>query len=150
MKIEAFKVIGISVRTSNLDGKAMQDIPAIWQKFMGENIMSKIPNKVNNDIYAVYTKYDGDHNKPYTMVLGCKVSSTEEIPEGMISHEIATGEYKQFTAKGNLEQGVVYQEWKKIWELESELNRAYTSDLEIYGAKSQNPADAEVDIFIAV
>lgn len=150
MKIEAFQIIGISVRTSNAEGQALQDITALWQKFMDEGILDKIPNKINSDIYAIYTEYEGDHNLPYTTILGCKVNSVDDVPEGMVAHQVETGNFKEFVAKGDLEQGVVYKEWTKIWGLEAELNRTYTSDFEIYGAKSQNPKDAEVDIFIAV
>jgi predicted transcriptional regulator YdeE len=37
-KIQKFSVIGISVRTTNENGQAGQDIPALWQKFMSENV----------------------------------------------------------------------------------------------------------------
>ena len=36
----------------------------------------------------------------------------------------------------------------KIWN--SDLDRSFTSDFEIYGEKAQNPETAEVDIFIAI
>ena len=55
---------------------------------------------------------------------------------------------KKFTAKGDLMKGVIVQEWMKIWE--SNLDRTYQSDYEVYGAKAQNPQDAEVDIFVGV
>ena len=38
--------------------------------------------------------------------------------------------------------------WIKIWN--SDLNRIFTSDFEIYGEKAHNPENAEVDIFIAM
>jgi predicted transcriptional regulator YdeE len=50
--------------------------------------------------------------------------------------------------KGNILQGVVFDEWTKIWN--SDLERAFTADFEVYGEKSLNPENAEVDIFIAV
>lgn len=45
-------------------------------------------------------------------------------------------------------QGIVFEAWLEIWNLD--IPRAYTADFEVYGEKTQNPADAEVDIFIAV
>ena len=46
-KLEQFYLIGISVRTSNENGQAMTDIPALWNKFMSENWIEKIPNKIS-------------------------------------------------------------------------------------------------------
>lgn len=45
-------------------------------------------------------------------------------------------------------QGAVYNEWVKIWN--SELERTFTADFEVYDERSQNPENAEVDIFVAV
>jgi len=147
-QLNTIKVIGISVRTTNENGQAGQDIPALWQKFMGEGIIEKIPNKVNGTIYSIYTDYESDHTKPYTTILGCEVSNLDVIPEGMVATTIEAGNYATSTAKGNLEHGVVYQEWAKIWN--TDLNRKYTTDFEIYGEKAQDMANAEVDIFVAV
>lgn len=41
--------------------------------------------------------------------------------------------------------------WKKIWESEPLLNRAYTTaNIEVYGEKASDPTNGEADIFIAV
>ena len=45
IKIEAFNVIGIAVKTTNENGQAGKDIPALWEKFISEGILDKIPNK---------------------------------------------------------------------------------------------------------
>ncbi len=148
VKIAAFKIIGLSVRTSNANGQSAQDIGALWGKFMSEGISSKIPNKIEDTVFSIYTNYEGDHTMPYDTVLGCKVDSLDEIPEGMIGQSFEGGEHVKFVAKGNLAQGAVYQTWGTIWG--SELDRKYTADFEVYGEKAQNPADAEVDIFVAV
>lgn len=147
-KIEAFTIIGISVRTTNENQQAAKDIPALWEKFMSESSIEKIPNKISNDIYCIYTEYESDHTKPYTTILGCKVENSTEIPAGMVSKKIATTDYQKFTAKGNLQEGTVYNKWLEIWN--EDLNRKFTSDFEIYGEKTMNPTNAEVDIFIAV
>lgn len=146
--IESFQIVGISVRTSNNDGQAAKDIGGLWNKFMTEGIADKIPNKVGNEIYSVYTHYDGDYTEPYTTILGCKVSKIDEIPEGMETETIGGGDHVQFIAKGDLTEGAVYQEWLNIWK--TDLNRSYTADFEVYGEKAQNPKDAEIDVFVAV
>lgn len=148
VKVEPFKVIGIAVRTTNENEQAAKDIPVLWEKLMQENILEKIPNKIDNTIYSIYTEYEKDHTKPYTTLLGCKVENLDHIPEGMIGKSFEGGNYVKFTAKGNLAEGLAINEWFKIWNMD--LDRMFTADFEIYGEKSQNPADAEIDILIAV
>ena len=142
----AFKVIGISVRTNNNVGG--KDIENLWGKFMGEDIFEKIPNKTSYDVYGIYTDYESDHTGNYTAIVGCHVSSLEEIPENMVGITIPASNYEIFTAKGKTPE-CVYGKWTDIWE-DKALERTYSTDFEVYGTKSQNPIEAEVDIFIAV
>lgn len=147
-KIAPFQVIGISVRTTNENGQAASDIGSLWGKFMTENILQKIPNKLSNDIFSIYTNYESDHTKPYDTILGCKVSSLDMIPEGMIGQSFEGGTFAKFLSKGDATKGAVYNSWVEIWN--TDLDRLYTADFEIYGEKAKDPTDAEVDIFVAV
>ncbi|MGG7437490.1 GyrI-like domain-containing protein [Chryseobacterium arthrosphaerae] len=148
MKVEPFKVIGIAVRTTNENNQAAKDIPVLWEKFMSEDILNAIPNKIDTVVYSIYTDYEKDHTKPYTTVLGCKVENLDHIPEGMVGKSFEGGNYIRFTPKGNLAEGLVINEWNKIWNMD--LGRVFTADFEIYGEKARNPSEAEVDILIAV
>jgi predicted transcriptional regulator YdeE len=147
-KIKSFSVIGISVRTTNENGQEGQDIPALWNKFMTEGIAEKIPNKINNTLYCIYTDYEKDHTKPYTTILGYKVENLSNIPSGMVGKAFEAADYEKFVAKGNILQGMVFNEWTKIWN--SDLDRTYAADFEVYDEKAQNPENAEVDIFVAI
>lgn len=149
-KLQALKVIGISVRTTNENGQAAQDIPAMWNKFMTEDVLNKIPNKINSDIYSIYTDYESDYTKPYTTILGCQVSSFDNLPEGFVTKTIDVGNYSKFTVKGDLKQNIVYNKWVNIWNMENQLERDYKADFEIYGEKAQDMSNAEVDIFVSV
>jgi len=148
VNIQAFDIIGIAVRTTNENGKSAEDIGALWQKFMSEGIADKIPNKVDGSIFSIYTNYEGDHTQPYDTILGCKVTSLEEIPEGMIAQSFGGGSYGKFVSKGDLNKGVVFGTWNEIWE--QKLDRVFTADFEIYGERAQNPSDAEVDVLVAL
>src|SRR5690606_41145249 len=90
--IERFYVIGIAVKTCNTDGSATQDIPALWAKFAGERLDSTIPNRIDDAVYGIYTDYESDFQHPYLALIGCKVSSLDEIPEGMVGREILRSE----------------------------------------------------------
>ncbi len=146
--IETFTIIGIAVKTTNENGQSAKDIGALWNKFMSEGILSQIPNKIDNTIYSIYTDYEGDYTQPYTTILGCRVKSTDVIPNGMVAKTIQGGNYAKFVTKGDLTKGAIYEEWSKIWN--ADLDRLYTADFEVYGEKAQNPTDAEVEIFVAV
>ena len=148
MIIQKFNVIGISIRTTNEDGQSGKDIPSLWNKFMTEEIQGKIPKKVSEDIFCIYTDYEKDHTKPYTTILGCKVESLDNIPENMVGKTIESADYEELIAKGNLSEGIVYNKWLEIWNLD--LNRSFTADFEVYGSKTQNPENVEVDIYIAL
>lgn len=148
MIIQKFNVIGISVRTTNENGQSGRDIPALWSQFMSEEIQSKIPNKVSEDLFCIYTDYEKDHTKPYTTILGCKVESLDVVPENMIGKTIESANYKELIAKGNLYEGIVFNKWLEIWN--SDLDRSFTADFEVYGEKTQNPEKAEVAIYIAL
>ena len=66
----------------------------------------------------------------------------------MVEKIIEEAIYSKHIATGNILQGMVFNEWTKIWN--SDLQRTFTADFEVYGGKAQNPENAEVDIFIAV
>jgi predicted transcriptional regulator YdeE len=146
-QMEAFCVTGLYIRTTNENGAAALNIPPLWQKFLSENTMAQIPGKAGNDIYCIYTEYEKDYTRPYTVVLGCRVEAAAPVPEGFKKITISAGNYAVFTAKGRLDEGIVYQAWTEIWN--STAKRIYTTDFEVYGAKAADPANAEVDIFVA-
>ncbi|MEG0849630.1 MAG: GyrI-like domain-containing protein [Flavobacterium sp.] len=148
MKIQKFDIIGVSVRTTNENGQSAQDIPALWNKFMTEGIQQKIPGKISEEIFCIYTDYEKDHTKPYTTILGCKVESLDFVPENMVDKTVEAADYEKIIAKGNLTEGIVYNKWLEIWN--SDLDRIFTADFEVYGEKVKDPKNAEVDIYIAI
>lgn len=148
-QIEQFKIIGIETRTSNENGKASEDLGKLWEQFFTTNVPNKIVNKESDEIFAIYTDYESDYKGEYTCVLGMKVNSLEQIPENLIGREFKSQKYQKFIAKGEMPNAVV-ETWKGIWSKDNEMNRKYTADLEVYGKKSQNGENSEVDIFIAM
>lgn len=148
MKIEEFYVIGIFVRTSNEPGKGEKDIPALWKRFSAENIHGTIPNKINADVYGVYSDYDGDCTQPYTLTIGLKVSSIDQIPEGMHAVKVCAGNYEKFTGKGKMSDNIIFNKWMEIWQ--TDLNREYSTDFEYYPANLYFGDELSFDIMIGV
>ena len=148
VKLESFSVIGIKVRTTNENEQAAKDIVALWNTFMSQNCIDKKPNKVSTAVFSIYTNYESDYTKPYDTILGCKVSSLDKIPEGMVGHSFKASTYKEFKAQGNLSAGIVYKKWLEIWG--ADLERLYTADFEVYGDTAKDTTNAEVPIYVAV
>lgn len=148
VKIVPFKIIGISVRTTNENNQAAKEIAELWGKFMANGVVSAIPKKIDSTVYSLYTEYEGDHTQPYTAILGCKVENLSIIPVGMIGKSFDGGNYVKLSAKGDLMKGLIVNKWSEIWKMD--LERVFTTDFEVFGEKAQNPADAEIDFLIAV
>jgi len=146
--INEFKIIGISVRTTNKDYQSAQDIGKLWQQFYVEKLFDKIPNKLSSDIYSIYTDYKSDFTDEYTTIIGVQVSSLENIPAGLIGRQFPSDSFVNYSAKGLMPEAVA-KTWTTIWERDKELNRKYTYDFEVYGEKSQNGENSEVEIYIA-
>ncbi|MEM9548048.1 MAG: GyrI-like domain-containing protein [Bacteroidota bacterium] len=147
-EIKSFDVVGIKIRTAN-DGSAATDLPKLWGRFMEANLKEKIPNKADDSIYFLYSNYEGDHTQPYDAIIGCKVSSLDKIPDGMISHHVEAGNMAKFVAKGSLIKGeAIINKWFEIWK--SGADRSFTTDFEVYDERSKDIQNAEVDIFISL
>ncbi|SPZ84683.1 Uncharacterised protein [Sphingobacterium multivorum] len=56
--IPSFSIIGLAIRTSNQNGQAAKDIPELWARFFKEDVLSRIPNKISNELYCIYTEYE--------------------------------------------------------------------------------------------
>lgn len=147
--IEQFQVVGISVRTTNAHGQAMKDIEALWTRFWGEEIKNKVPNKISDDIYALYTNYESNYTGAYTMIIGMPVSSLGSIPAGFEGITIPKATYQKFVSKGKMPEAVV-NTWIDIWQKDDSLDRAYQTDFTVHGKKYFAGDKAEVATFISI
>ncbi len=146
-KKEKKYVIGIPVRTSNQDGRFLKDVPPLWEQFHREGLAEKIPGRLNHDLLAVYTDYEGDYTKPFTYIIGCEVKSLKHIPEGMIGIEVPPSEYAIFIATGEFPKSMMIT-WQNIWH--SGIKRSYTTDFEVYSSSFNPQNNPEVRIYIAI
>jgi predicted transcriptional regulator YdeE len=133
--IKGFYLVGISVRTTNQNGQA------------SEEILQQIVNRLSDDIYCVYTDYESDKDGYYTTVLGCRVATKDNIPEGLICITVPPGDYNRYVAKGALPQAVG-ETWQQIWT--SDVDRKYAADFDVYGERSQSQDGGEVEVFVGV
>ena len=146
---ESFQLIGIALKkkTFNANGQSAVDCGNLWQEFETRNISSQISNGSEREIYAVYYDYDGDHTKPFSYFIGCRVSNNMETPEGLEMLTIPESDYQEIVAKGKMPDCVA-SSWRQIWY--SDIPRAYQYDFEVYDSRSVDWQNAEVDIFLSV
>jgi predicted transcriptional regulator YdeE len=137
--------IGLELRTNNQECSAT--MPAHKERFFGENIPAKIPHRTDGNTLALYTSYEGDHTKPYSWILGCEVSTLDEIPPGLVGKVIPASTYAVFTTEGRFPEGLIAA-WQAIWK--SGLPRTYTSDFELYRPDFDPLKNPEVRVHIAI
>jgi predicted transcriptional regulator YdeE len=151
---DSFYVAGYSVRTNNAkEASGQGQIGPLWQRWFAENLGAKIPNRVDKDVLAVYSEYASDEKDDYTYMLGARVSSIDQLPEGLTSRKIAAGPYAVFTTDSGPAMQVVPSEWQKIWATPASKmggRRAFRTDFEVYDQRAADPQHAQVDIHIGV
>jgi predicted transcriptional regulator YdeE len=154
VQLDGFTVIGIATRTNNAREASTDGIIGKqWARLMQEDVLTKIPNKLDHSITAVYTDYENDHSGEYTFVLGAKVSSSANVPEGMIAKKIPEGRYAVFTSEKGPGPKVVPELWMKINSLPKSSpggDRVYRSDFEIYDERAADPQNLQMDVYIGI
>ncbi|PYX32638.1 MAG: AraC family transcriptional regulator [Acidobacteria bacterium] len=148
-----FTVVGIAARTSNTrEATADGVIGKQWERFMKEGILAKIPNKVDSAVVAVYTDYASDKDGEYTYLLGAKVKSNRDVPEGMVAR-VPAGRYAVFTSEKGPAAQVVVEAWQRIWAVPKSApggNRAYKADFEVYDERAADPQNVQVDVYVGI
>ena len=146
---ESFHLVGLKLdkKTTNQGGQSGIDCGSLWHKFEDGNYAARIPGKIGSEVYAVYFEYDGDHSQPFSYFIGCRVNPQTETPEGMDRLSIPTASYHRLIAKGPMPDCLV-KAWKNIWN--TNHNRAYDYDFEVYDERSRDWSHAEVEIFLSV
>lgn len=137
--------IGLPVRIEDPQ-REIDWISALWDRFYREMIFDEIPNQKSGDIYGVYYNFAGDHTQPYTFLAGCEVTSTQEIPKGLVAHSVPAAEYAYFEIIGSFPDNLI-DKWQKI--RKSDLKRSFKTDFERYGPKF-NTVPPVVELYINI
>lgn len=154
LHVDAFNVVGVSVRTTNAaEASGNGAIGALWARLRDEALLNRIQHRADDHIVAVYSDYESDKDGPYTYTLGSKVTSTKDVPPGMVALRTVSGNYAIFTGQGGPAVQLVMSLWQRIWSLEKAsppLRRAYRTDYEIYLNPAADDASRKVDVYIGL
>jgi CubicO group peptidase (beta-lactamase class C family)/predicted transcriptional regulator YdeE len=151
---DGFTVVGISARTSNAKEMTADGIIGKqWMRLFQAGLIGKIPNRADSALVAVYTDYAGDHNGEYTYLLGARVTSDAEIPDGMAAKKIPGGKFAVFTTDKGPGPQVVPATWMKINSLPKSAvggDRTYRADYEIYDERARDPQNLQADVYVGI
>ncbi len=137
-------IVGYKIRTSNETQK--DEGATLWHKILSEDLLANVPHRVSGAYFGVYCNYELDYTKPYDYIVGCEVSSVDQIPQGMVAVKIPKGKYGVFQAEGSFPQSV-FGAWKKVWA--SPLKRTYDVDYEFYPENFQSVENPSVEVHIS-
>lgn len=145
---DALKLVGLRLngKTTNQNNQSGKDCGSLWQKFETEKIFDLIPEKLSNEVYAVYFDYEKDETAPFSYFIGCKVPENSDTPSELQTLVIPAQTYTKLTAKGKM-TACITDTWKEIWD--SDIQRKFAFDFEVYDERSRDWNDAEVDIYIS-
>lgn len=130
---QAITVIGIELRTTNL--QAMQSIPPHWGRFTQEGVLARIDQRVNDEVFAVYTHFEnaGNNNTGlYSLVIGAAVPASAPVPAGMVRVVIPASPRIAFAVPAG-RFDLVGPGWLAVW-AQSDLPKTFVAEYEHYQA----------------
>ncbi|MFI5154860.1 MAG: GyrI-like domain-containing protein [Chitinophagales bacterium] len=147
IQLPSFRIMGIAIRTTNQNNQSIKDIEGLWRRFYQEEILGKIPDKENKDVYCLYTDYEQQADAHYTTIIGCKVSQVKNIPDTFIAKTIPAGHYHLYVSSGRIPESV-QKTWEWIWQ--SGEKRKFRADFDLYSEKSSGAENQAVETYLSV
>lgn len=148
LKLTPLTLIGIRLeeKTTNEGGQSNTDCGRLWQQFEDQNLAAQIADKEGEEIYAVYFDYEPGNRQAFSYFIGCRAAADAEPPVGMSRLVLPGGAYTKWVARGKMPD-CMSQAWQEI--RQSDMERSFDYDFEVYGPDSRDWNQAVVELFIA-
>jgi predicted transcriptional regulator YdeE len=154
VQLQKFSVMGFETRTTNAKEMTKEgQIGGLWARIQRENLLDKIPNKLDHNIVVVYSNYESDKDGAYSYLIGAKTADGTPALQGMVVRDVSSGRFAIFTSEKGPAAKVVPEVWQRIWTVsKSDLGgqRAYKSDFEIYDQRAADPQNSQVDVYVGI
>jgi predicted transcriptional regulator YdeE len=140
---QAIRIIGLELRTTNAD--AAHTIPLHWARATEVGVLDRIPSKISDDVYAVYTHFEHaglDNHGLYSMIIGAPVAAHAPVPEGMV-HAVLPAGWRALFGSPHGRPDLVSQTWGEVWAC-VDLPKAFVADAERYRA------DGSIELMIGL
>ena len=139
---DAFTVVGIATRTAD---DPPSEIGRLWQRFFAEDVAARVPHRTGGDVYSLYTEYEGDHTRPYTVVLGYTVAEIGPLPEGLVARVVPAATYAVLDGVAGRPDAIAAA-WQSVYA--AALPRRYTVDFDVHHVDGERAGT--VDVHVAV
>lgn len=146
---DMLKVVGFSITESLnniLENGLVQKMHEDFRQRLEE-----VPNRVGDAVYLLqrYSEDGWSPDMPYENIVGVAVSSIEELPSGMIGHEVPGGRFVKFLHKGPESKIHLTYDFINNW-LESNKEYMYRPyDIEYWDDRYLGEhEDSEIDIYV--
>ena len=146
LNVDAFRIEGLVLTTTNLQERRAPIIPNLWQQFNRHHCFETIPDKIDlTRIYALYTNYTNRGDGYYTLCLGAKIAKTTRVQPPFSSYHVPASPYAVFKIPGSIEH--VHKVRQDFWNVvhTSDLHRSFTGDFEVYDLEND-----EVYLYVSV
>lgn len=147
-------VTGVSVRTTNAEEAGPDGrLPKLWESYFNSKLAAMSGIKNPDYIYALYTDYESDATGAYTTLIGHETADAPAQDGSLFEiKSIPESKYLVFQTQSGPAYEVVAQAWQEIWSYfkESPEVRTYTGDFELYDTRNYDPANTQIEIYIAI
>ena len=140
----SFNLLGISVETTFENDQHEKDIKKVWEELIDLNFHKIVPGNKGTEIYAVYSNYHGPAKSSFTYTVGLRLDKKIVTNNKMKMMTVPKTNFAVFDTKyknGNS----INNTWQKIYE--SDLERAFTYDVELYKLDMGSYAIKDVEIW---
>ena len=152
------KLVGITTRTSNAKAFAsdpeVNPIAKTVQKYVQEGLAERIRSRKNpGTTLCVYTHYENNFMGEYTYFIGEEVTAFDDGGEDFEKLIIPSQMYVKFTNGPGPMPHVCIHAWQDIWAMDTATlggSRAYIADFEVYDARSHDPQNVTLDLYIGI
>jgi AraC family transcriptional regulator len=146
--LEATFISGLSPDATNF-----QVIGPLWGQFMAR--ANQVPNRLGGEMYGVmFDPPAGQRKHPHEMqyVAGVRVSSTAEVPDGMVARTVPATTFAVFTHRGTIKTiGDTLADIYRVWLPQSGYQRSGIADIELYDHRfHMDRADSEMEYWVSV
>lgn len=155
----AAHIVGISIRTTSVDGRNHREIPAFWSDCMKDGSLDRLhglPGVLSHNELGMCVGTDMETGA-FDYVIGLEIADLSTVPDGFYRYELPPATYAVFTtppATSDRFSATIQGTWQFIyseWFPASgyEFAPGYT-DFEYYNELSGKPVDKQCEIWIPV
>jgi AraC family transcriptional regulator len=152
----ALTVVGLEapfISAMSPDATNLKVIGPLWERFVKR--ADQIPHRIGHDMVGVIfgrPTAERSHSHEMQYIAGVPVSSTAQIPEGMVAHTVPASTFAVFTHRGPITAiGNTVKQAYREWLPNSGFQHAGVADVEMYGELfCGGGEDSEMEYWISV